>query len=325
MTGKVGADDLEEFVFSRTGTPDDDDVLVGPRYGEDAAALRTGEEVLVASSDPITFAADRVGTLAVTVATNDVAACGATPRWILPSLFVPGAGPENAGELDRIVAQIDAAARDVGVSIVGGHSEYADRERPLVCTTCLGLADEYIATSGADPGDEVVLTKSAGIEGGAILATDFRDLLAEDLPEEIIDAASTGLTDTSVVPDAAILRERATAMHDPTEGGVLAGAVEMAVASGVSFSLRREAVPVREAVAAVCEAAVIDPLRTFGSGALLATVPEGEGDAAVTDLDEVGVTAAVIGRVNDADRPGVRLDDAFFDRVPTDELYDLWE
>lgn len=324
MTGKVDSDDLE-LVFSRTGAPDDD-VLVGPQYGEDAAALRVGDEILVASTDPITFAADRIGDLAVTVATNDVAACGATPRWIIPSLFLPdGAASKGRDALDRIVAQLDVAARDIGVTIIGGHTEFADRELPLVSTACLGLADEYVPTSGVEPGNEIVLTKSAGIEGGVILATDFEDLLADDVSRGTIDAASAGLADTSIVPEAAALRERATAMHDPTEGGVLAGVVEMSVASGVECVLRREDVPVREAVATVCDVAEIDPLRTFGSGALLAAVPAGEGDAAVADCERAGIVGAVIGEVQASDRPGVRLDDTFFERVPTDELYGLWE
>jgi hydrogenase expression/formation protein HypE len=339
MTGKVTANDLERVVFPRSGAPDDD-VLVGPQYGEDAAALRVGERVLVASVDPITFAADRIGTLAVNIATNDVAACGATPRWIVPTLFVPddsggddpndessidGSNGDDAGTLDRIVVQLDAAARGVGVAIVGGHTEYADRARPLVSTACLGLADRYVPTGGAEPGDELLLTKSAGIEAGAILATDFEELLAADLPEETIEAAEAGLDDTSVAPEAAVLRERATAMHDPTEGGVLAGAIEMAVASDVRCTLRREDVPVREAIAAVCEAAEIDPLRTFGSGALLAAVPEGEGMEAVADCEREGIAAAVIGAIEETGEPGVRLDDVFFERAVRDELYDLWE
>lgn len=325
MTGKVTADDLEAFVFSRTGAPDDD-VLVGPEYGEDAAALRVGERILVVSSDPITFAADRIGRLAVTVATNDVAACGATPRWIVPTLLVPDeSGSDGSAELDRIVTDLDDAAREVGVAIVGGHTEYADREHPLVSTTCLGIADRYVPTGGAEPGNEIVLTKSAGIEGGAILGTDFAELLADEVPAAIVDEAATGFADTSVLGEAAVLRERATAMHDPTEGGVLAGAIETAVASGVSIRIRRENVPVRDAVASVCDAVEIDPLRTFGSGALLAAVPEGEGREAVADCEREGITAAVIGEVAESDRPGVRLDDTFFEHPVRDDLYDLWK
>jgi hydrogenase expression/formation protein HypE len=322
MAGKVTGDDLEALVFSRTGAPDDA-VLVGPGYGEDAAALQVGEQILVASSDPITFAADRIGDLAVTVATNDVAACGATPRWIMPTLFVPDDDRES---LKRIVTQLDDAARDVGVAIVGGHTEFAERDRPLVSTACLGLADRYISTGGAEPGDEIVLTKSAGIEGGAILATDFDALLAEKVSKKTIDAASAGLSETSVVPDAAVLRERATAMHDPTEGGVAAGLLEVARASGVRLEVDRTAVPIREETTALCDAAGVDPLRIFGSGALLATVPDAEVEECLAALEDAGLEAAVIGTVRglDGGEPELFLDGESITEPIEDDLYPLW-
>lgn len=320
MSGKVGPDELARSVFPRTGAADDD-VLVGPRYGEDAAAIRAGDRIVVVSSDPISFAADRIGTLGVYVAANDVAVCGATPRWMTVVLVLPS----ESDALDRIAAQLDEAARDLGVAIVGGHTEYADdRSRPLLSATCFGETDEYVASGGARPGDEIVLTNGAAIEGGAILATDFRDRLAAALPTAVIDAAADGLADVSVVRDAAVLRERASAMHDPTEGGVLTGLVEMAIASGVEFAVSRDDVPVREAVERACEAIGIDPLRTFGSGALLATVPEGEGDAAVADCREAGIDAAVIGTVRETDSIGVRLGDALYESAVRDDLYDLW-
>jgi len=101
----------------------------------------------------------------------------------------------------------------------------------------------------------------------------------------------------------------------------------MAVASGVSIALRRADVPTREAVEAVCEASGIDPLRTFGSGALLAAVTAGEGEAAVADCERAGIAAAVIGEADEADGdpPGVRLNGTAFERVVRDDLYDLWE
>lgn len=96
MVGKVPPEVLEQLVFSRLGSADPA-VVQGPAYGEDTAAIRVGEtetdsehreregdddeELLVVNSDPISLAADRVGTLGVTVACNDVAASGGTPRW----------------------------------------------------------------------------------------------------------------------------------------------------------------------------------------------------------------------------------------------------
>lgn len=137
MIGKVDPDRLEA-VFSRTGVTDAD-VRQGPAYGEDTAALRIGEELLVVNTDPVSLAAERIGTIGTHVACNDVAASGGEPRWLTVAIFLP-----DESSLDSIIDQLDAATHEIGVSIVGGHTEYApERERPLLSLTCLGLADEY--------------------------------------------------------------------------------------------------------------------------------------------------------------------------------------
>ncbi|MEA5387540.1 AIR synthase related protein [Haloarculaceae archaeon H-GB2-1] len=77
MVGKVPPADLRDVVFERLGA-ESDAVVQGPAYGEDAAALSLGDQLLVVSTDPISLAAAHVGTLGVHVACNDVAASGAT-------------------------------------------------------------------------------------------------------------------------------------------------------------------------------------------------------------------------------------------------------
>ncbi len=67
----------------------DASVLVGPGIGEDAAVIDMGERCLVAKTDPITFASDAIGWYAVHVNANDVACCGARPRWFLATLLLP--------------------------------------------------------------------------------------------------------------------------------------------------------------------------------------------------------------------------------------------
>ncbi len=128
-----------------------------------------------------------------------------------------------------------------------------------------------IPTGGAEPGDRVILTKAAGIEGTAILASDFGDEF--EIDDDLRERAEAFLEDLSIVPDARVVREYATAMHDPTEGGVVAGLRELARASDVRLEVDRDAVPVREETRRLCEAADVDPLQIFGSGALLAAVP----------------------------------------------------
>ncbi|MFB6281285.1 MAG: AIR synthase-related protein [Haloferacaceae archaeon] len=319
MTGKITRDVLERLVFSRTGAARPD-VLAGPAYGEDAAAVRVGDRTLVASTDPVSLAAGRIGTIGVAVATNDVAAAGARPGFLLVTVLLPDPDPDL---LDTITADVDAEADRLGAAVVGGHTEaVAGLDRPLLSIACLGLADRHVPTGGAAPGDRVLLTKAAGIEATAVVATDFGDEF--DLPADLREAATGFFDDLSVLPEATALAPLATAMHDPTEGGVLGGAVELAAAAGARIDIDPDAVPVREETGRVCAAAGLDPLRVLGSGALLATVAPDDVAAARDALADAGVPGRVVGRVVEGPAE-VRAGDARYADPIRDGLYDLWE
>jgi hydrogenase expression/formation protein HypE len=329
---KFDPETLAALVLSRTGAARED-VLVGPAYGEDAAAVSVGDETLVVSTDPVSLAAERIGTLAVDVATNDVAACGGVPAFLAATLFLPRADRDL---LDAVTGQIDAAAERLGVAVVGGHTEtVAGLDRPLVSLTAMGVADRYVPTSGASPGDRVLCTKAAGIEATGVLATDFRaDLLAAGVPESTVETAETFFDDVSVAAEGVALAPHVDAMHDPTEGGVLGGLVETATASGVRIDVDREAVPVREATRDCCAAMGLDPLRVLGSGAMVATCPPSAVEDALAACADAGVEAAVVGdveaaavgdveAVGDGD-PGVVLDGEFHAGPVEDGMYALW-
>lgn len=320
MVGKVDPETLAARVFGRTGA-DDPSVEYGPAYGEDAAAIDLGETTLVVSTDPISLAAEQAGTLGVRIACNDVAASGGDPQWLTSTVFLPSTADDET--LETIAVQLHEAAVGLDVSIVGGHSEYVSAlDRPLLSLTALGTTDRFVPTGGAEPGDRVLLTKGAGIEATAILATDFRSESGVD--STTLGTAETYFEEISVVSEASALREQATAMHDPTEGGVLAGLVELAVASGVRIDVSREDVPVRGPTATLCDAMGVDPLRSFGSGALLATVPDGDTEAALDTLDDVGIDGAVIGTISGGES-GVVLDGEPVETAVRDDLYALWE
>ncbi|WP_440991760.1 AIR synthase family protein [Haloarchaeobius baliensis] len=323
---KLSPDALERFIFSRTGAANAD-LLAGPGYGEDAAAVATDGSTMVVSTDPISLAADRIGTLGVAIASNDVAACGGIPEWLVATIFLPS---EDEHLLDEVTRQLDDEARRLGITIVGGHTEtLAALDRPLLSLTCMGPTDRYVPTAGAEPGDAVVLTKGAGIEATAVLATDFRDELeAAGVDGATIDRAATFFDDISVLPESAVLSGAATAMHDPTEGGVLNGLVELAGASGVRIDLDRERVPVSAETEACCGAMDVDPLRVLGSGAMLATVPDDEAEEVVSTLHEEGIDATVVATVEaapDAEDVGVVCDGEHLVGSVDDEMYALWE
>jgi len=313
---------LAELVLARTGASNDD-VSVGPAYGEDAAALQVGGETLVVSSDPVSLAAERIGTLGVDVATNDVAACGAVPECLVSTVFLPRADRDL---LDSVTGQIDREARRLGVSVVGGHTETVDAlARPLLSLTALGVADPYVPTGGAEPGDRLLLTTGAGVEATAVLATDFRaELLDAGVPEATVEAAAGLFEEVSVIPEGVALAPHATAMHDPTEGGVLAGLVELAHASEVTLSVDRDAVPVGGPTERCCAAMDLDPLSVLGSGALLAAVPPAAVEGALSSLAEAGVEAAAVGEVRAGD-PAVELGGERHETAAEDGMYALWD
>lgn len=321
MTGKLTRETLERLVLSRTGAASDA-VLVGPAVGEDAAAMRGDDRTLVASTDPISLAADRIGRLAVAVSTNDVAACGAVPEFLLATILLPD---PDADRLDAITADLDAEADRLGVTVVGGHTEVvAGLDRPLLSLACLGYTDRYVPTGGAADGDRLLLTKAAATEATAVLATDFRETLAGSVPAAAFDRGVALFDEVSVLREATALASLATAMHDPTEGGVLAGAVEMALTADRSLRLDREAVPVRETTRRLCRAAGIDPLRSLGSGSLLAAVAPADVDRALDALDDAGVPGAVVGTFEDGPA-GVHVDGEFHDEPVRDDTYALWD
>lgn len=322
MPGKVPPEELLAHVFGRTGAASvDESVIQGPADGEDAAAIDwpDGDGTLVVSSDPISLAASQVGRLGVHVACNDIAASGADPRWLTAVIMLP----DRDAPLETITEDLDAAAREIGASVVGGHSEYVDQlNRPLVSLTAMGATNSFVPTGGAEPGDRIILTKAAGLEGTAILAADFGDDLDVDL--EVRERAAAFLQEISVVPDGRIIREYATAMHDPTEGGVAVGLLELARASNVRLEVERETVPIRPETATLCAAVGVDPLRIFGSGALLATVPDDASEDCLAALEAAGIEAAEIGTVQSGE-PALELGTETITEPLEDGLYPLWE
>ena len=116
------------------------------------------------------------------------------------------------------------------------------------------------------PGDEIVMTKWAALEGTSILAEDYEDRLAS-VPASLLDKARSLSGSLSIVPESRIaLSNGATAMHDVTEGGILGAAWELGVANACAVAIETNSIPVRDETRAVCGALGLDPLRLIGSG-----------------------------------------------------------
>ncbi len=300
IQGKLLPPLLRRLVYPHL--PTRPDVLVAAAVGEDSAVLDFGTSVCVATSDPITGAVQHIGRLAVHVACNDIAATGAEPVALLLTVLLPPAAGD--AEIEAIMREAGKAASGVGVAIAGGHTEVTARvTHPVVVVAGIGraAAGGYVHAGGARPGEALLLTKAAAIEGTAILATDLAVELATRLPAEVLERARRFIDEVSVLPEGRIAaRAGATAMHDVTEGGVITAVWEMAEASRCGVELWADAVPVRAETTALCAAVGADPLTLIGSGAMLiATAVPARTLAA---FEEAGIAAVQIGEMQEEDR-----------------------
>lgn len=288
-------------------TRGDERIVVGPGIGEDATVIDFGDRYLVAKTDPITFAADRIGWYAANVCANDIAVMGATPKWFLTTILLPE-GQADEELVESIFEDLATSCEELGILLCGGHTEITyGLDRPIVCGQMLGEVEpgKLATSSNARPGDRLLLTKGIAIEGTAILATEMRDDLRSQLPIEELDRAAGFLDDPgiSVVREAAILTETCTrlAMHDPTEGGLATALRELAAAAGVGLLINREAVPVFPETKELCKVFGIDAWGLISSGALLASVPAPEAGPAIEAVTSKGVACADIGEVKERD------------------------
>ena len=301
--GKLPGSLLQDLIDGLPNATVDKRLLVGPGLGEDAAHILFGENTLLAKTDPITFATDRIGWYAVNVNANDIAVAGGTPKWFLATLMMPPGSTES--EVRSIFTQISEAAYEIGVQMAGGHTEVTPAvTQPVICGFMLGEAptSRTVSASGAQHGDVVILTKGIAIEGTSILANECRDALVQaGISNSDIDVAAEFLTNPgiSVLKDAqtAVAAGGVTAMHDPTEGGLATALQELSFASNVDIVIDEAAVIVLPICRDICDALGIDPWGLISSGALLATVQTEHEGAVLAALRDVGIDASVIGRV----------------------------
>jgi hydrogenase maturation factor len=270
---------------------EDERVILGPSIGEDVSVIRFGDRLLVAKTDPVTFATDLIGWYAVNVNANDIATMGVKPCWFLASVLLPEQCTPT--EAERIFDQILSACRYLDITLVGGHTEITyDLKRPIIVGCMLAeITDQpLITTSGAKPGDDIVITKGIAIEGTAILAREAKpSLLVSGLSENIIQQAADYLSSPgiSVVDEALIACSSAkvSSLHDPTEGGLSSGLWEIAKAAQVGLWVEENKIPILSECKAICDRLALNPLGLLASGSLVITLPASETSKLLTALE----------------------------------------
>src|SRR3989337_2288371 len=278
-------------------------IIVGPRIGEDAAVIDFGKKYLVAKTDPITFTTHRIGWYAVNINANDIATMGAIPKWFLATLLLPE-GKTNAKLATQIFRDIITSTQALNITLCGGHTEISYKiDRPIVIGHMLGEVekDKLVVNAHAKPGDDLLLTKGIAIEGTVIIAREKAVTIKKKCGDQFLKRAQAFIDKPglSVVADALLANRAAKihAMHDPTEGGLATGILELAKASGTGVIIDAEKIPCYEETEQICKVFHIQLLGLIASGALLIALDPKDTKEVIAILAKYGTVCTLIGRL----------------------------
>ena len=269
---------------------------------DDAALLTDISGPLAMSTDsytvtPLFFAGGSIGSLAVHGTVNDVAMLGARPRYLSCGFILEEGLPLET--LERVVADMGAAAREAGVSIVTGDTKVVPRgasDKVFINTTGIGQVFASPEPSGhnARPGDAVLVSGAMGDHGLTVMGS--REGLSF-----LTDVASDSAPLNHMIEDIINTVGEVHVLRDPTRGGLATTLNEIAEQSQVSIVLDETSVPVHEAVRNGCSFLGMDPLYLANEGKCICIVPEASAEAALEAMrrSPYGKEAARIGTVNE--------------------------
>ena len=251
---------------------------------------------------PLEFPGGNIGSLAVHGTTNDLAVAGATPIYLALNVFIEEGLEVEV--LDRIVASLARAAREVGVQVAAGDTKVLPRGEGgglYLATTGIGVRRPGLRLNMQEirPGDRLLVSGSVGDHGICVMLAREQFGLSGEL---LSDAAS-------VLPftRALLEMEGLRFMRDPTRGGLATVAHEIARAAGCSVRLSESAIPVRDTVRSVCEMLGYDPYYLACEGRVVAVLAPQDAEQALDAWRALpgGEGAAIIGQIDAEGRPVV--------------------
>lgn len=321
--GKIPETALKRSVFKQIRHRRDE-VLIRPGIGVDCSIIELAEdEVFVLSTDPITGLAEEIGAFAIYKTINNLVCGGAEAIGVMLSMLLPCKSGEQ--QIKRIIRDIEEECQKLNIEIIGGHTEYTPAvNQPILTVTGIGKAKkgEVLSTKTIKPGQEIVMTKWAGLEGTAILAKAKEEELKSRYTSYFIEEAKELTSFLSVIPEATLCHKmNVTAMHDVTEGGIFGALWELVAAADVGLLVDLTQIPIKQETIEVCEFYDLNPYMLKSSGSLLIVTEEA--NHLVDELEKQGIKATVIGRITEGHERIVFNEDERRYLQPTrfDEVY----
>ena len=270
------------------------EVLIKASVGEDCAVFNSGADVAFSVSNADLGAYSLYHSIHSAI--NNLAAGFSEPVGILISLTVPPDTEESV--LRGVIRETEAVIKPMNIEIAGGSTEVSALVKaPVISIT--GVGKRILSRRKVKPGDTIVMSKYAGLEGTAIIADLAADKLKEKYPQTMVGIAADLKKQMSILPEAATaIKSGVKAMHDLSRGGVFAGLWELAEQSGVGLEADVRSIPIKQETVEICNFFDINPYELISGGSLL--MISDNADMLVEELRQAGIEAAAIGHCTDS-------------------------
>ena len=245
---------------------------------------------------PIQFPGGDIGELAVNGTVNDLAMCGAIPRYLSLSFIL-----EEGLSMDtfwEILLSVKLACEQAGVAVVTGDTKVVERGKGdgiFINTSGVGQMHPKAAISieNLQVGDQLIISGPVATHGMAIMSV--REGLEFESTIESDTRNLNGLVQS-------LLDEYGEDLHllrDPTRGGVASVLSEIAGQGNCGIDIVQEQVPVLPQVASACEILGLDPLYVANEGIFVGFVAASRANEMVHHLQDLEPNSqtAVIGEV----------------------------
>lgn len=290
-------------------------VILGPTPGVDVSVLQVDRSrVMVVSCDPVSLipsiGAEASARMSVYEVASDVATSGNSPKYAVVDLNLP---PQISDQtLSRYWRSFSDTCDSLGLTIVGGHTgrfegcDYSVIGGATLWTIC--GKSEYVTSQMAHNGDDVILTKSAAYGATAVLTTAFPRTVRKAIGSKLFEKArkyfsqSNTLRDSTTAAKAGIHNNGVTAMHDATEGGVVAALSELASASNLGGTVFLDDIPLSEETRQLCKFFRIDPLTSLGEGSLAIACRPNQTKRVMANLRSNGIHSTIVARLSSRQR-----------------------
>ena len=301
--------------------------IIQPSVEEMCAAIRIEEDEQVVFTNTSLFGDEKdLAVFAMAHVLNDLWTRGAEPIGVNISILLPPHAYES--RLKSMISYAEEVAEGQRIQILNAKAEVSPvLSKSLV--TVLGIGKEkkegLLQSSMGKAGQDVVLVNWIGLEGMLRILREKREELSKRFVPAFLHQIAEQQQYLLAGDELRIAKEfGVSAMHQITEGGILAALWNLAEASGTGIDVDLKKIAIKQETIEVCEHFHLNPYQMTSAGSILLVTHDGEG--LVSRLEKNGKKATVIGRLTDRNEKVIWNDTEkrFIDRPAQDELLKIY-